>query len=148
MRKPILPPTYFVLAVVLVLALRLLLPGPRWIPFPLSLIGAVPILAGVVMNLVADRQLKIHETTVKPFLPSTALVTDGAFARSRNPMYAGMALILLGLALLLGRPAPLFVAPLFACWMDRLFIRKEEEDLARQFGPAFEAYRKRTRRWI
>ncbi len=148
MKKPILPPTYFILAIVLVLALHFLFPIARWIRLPWSLVGAFPVFVGVVLNLVSDRQLKSRGTTVKPFLPSTALVVDGVFGYTRNPMYLGMVLILLGFAVLLGSFTPLLVAPLFGWRMDARFIRREEEDLAAQFGSAFDAYRGRTRRWI
>lgn len=83
--------------------LHLLWPIYRYLHFPLSLVGLVPIALGAFLNVVADRQFKRHETTVKPFEDSSALITVFPFSISRNPMYLGLTLVLLGVALLFGR---------------------------------------------
>jgi protein-S-isoprenylcysteine O-methyltransferase Ste14 len=63
-------------------------------------------------------------------------------------MYLGMALGLSGVALLLGAVTPLLVIPVFVLLVSRRFIAVEERMLAATFGQAFDAYRRRTRRWI
>jgi protein-S-isoprenylcysteine O-methyltransferase Ste14 len=55
----------------------------------------------VVLNILADTQLKRRKPTVKPFQPSTALITEEIFGVSRNPMYLGMVWILIGLGICL-----------------------------------------------
>lgn len=65
-----------------------------------------PLIFGVALNISADRMFEQHKTTVKPFEESTALVTDGVFRFSRNPMYLGMVLILSGVVLLAGSTTP------------------------------------------
>lgn len=85
---------------------------------------------------------------MNPFERSSALVTGGVFRITRNPMYLGMALIVLGAALLLGSATPLAVVILLALLLDRAFISPEEEMLADTFGDQFQEYRGRDRRWI
>ena len=111
-------------------------------------IGLVPIAAGVWLNLAADRAFEELGTTVRPLERSSALATGGVFRLSRNPMYLGMILMLIGVALLLGALSPLLVAAGFAAIIDTRFVPAEEQMLAETFGDAWTAYRDRTRRWI
>ena len=85
---------------------------------------------------------------MQPFEGSSCLVTDGLYRFSRNPMYLGMVLILLGVALLLDSLTPLWVIALFVGWIHSQFIRHEEEMLFAQFGQDWLEYKARVRRWI
>lgn len=143
-----LPPAFLGLALVAMAALHLVLPAARLIPFPFTLVGLVPLAIGIALNLVADYAFKARGTTVKPFEQSSALVTDGVFAITRNPMYLGMALLLMGVALLLGTLTPFLVVGLFVVLIDRRFIAVEERMLAETFGEEWQAYRRRVRRWL
>jgi protein-S-isoprenylcysteine O-methyltransferase Ste14 len=102
----------------------------------------------LVINLVADKAFKKHNTTVKPFEKSTALITDGAFKLSRNPMYLGFVFILLGIAVFMGSLAPYVVIPVFMVSMDIVFVRIEERMLENTFGESWVEYKKKVRRWI
>ena len=108
----------------------------------------MPVLVGTVLNLWADRLFKEHGTTVKPFEPSSALVTWGVFRIGRNPMYLGMTLALLGVAVLLGSLTPLAVVVGLAILFDLIFILPGERMLGATFGEEFRAYRERVRRWL
>ena len=72
-----LPPTYLLLTMAVMVVLHLLFPLKKLAPYPTNLLGCIPLLAGIALNLMADRALKAYETTVKPFQGSTALVTTG-----------------------------------------------------------------------
>jgi len=143
-----LPPTYFLLALVAMPALHLVWPLLRYWEFPINLIGLVPLACGIVLNVVADRQFKHHQTTVKPFEKSSALVTAFPFSFSRNPMYLGITLMLLGVALHFGTVSPLVPVAAFAILMDLYFIRVEERMLADSFSHDWEKYRSLVRRWL
>jgi protein-S-isoprenylcysteine O-methyltransferase Ste14 len=143
----IMPTTYLLLAMLAMIGVHLTYPHPRLLASPWVLVGILPILAGIALNLVADRALHRSGTAVKPLAESTALVTTGAYAVSRNPMYLGFVLILVGVGLLLGSAPPFAVVPIFAVFVDRVFIALEERKLAGRFGPDWEAYVRRTRRW-
>ncbi|MBN1890783.1 MAG: isoprenylcysteine carboxylmethyltransferase family protein [Thermoflexales bacterium] len=96
------------------------------------------------------RALKLGRvlSVAKPFHASMALITDGAFRITRNPMYLGFVLALIGAALLLGSLTVWIIVPLFAVLMDRLFITSEERMLKSAFGQAWLEYKARVRRWI
>ena len=106
--------------------------------------------AGVAVNVAALWAFRRHRTTVNPLRPdnATALVTDGIFAWTRNPMYLGMTLVALGAALWAGRPL-MFLAPVLVFAVANFFfIPFEEAKMRRQFGEQFDGYTKRVRRWI
>jgi protein-S-isoprenylcysteine O-methyltransferase Ste14 len=144
----ILPPTYFLAAIALTMVLHFLAPLGAPIPFAWRFTGLLPITAGIVLNVAADRQFKRLRTTVKPFQTSTALATDGVFRLTRNPMYLGMVLIIAGIALLEGTITPWLVVAALAVVLDRLFIAPEETMLKKTFGYAFQQYCQRVRRWL
>jgi protein-S-isoprenylcysteine O-methyltransferase Ste14 len=146
--RPILPPAYFLASIALMAALAFALPIAEIDAWPWRAAGLVPIAAGVWLDLAADRAFKARGTTVKPFERSSALVTDGVFRITRNPIYLGMTLILVGIAMLIGSLSPFLVCLGFAALIDWRFIRVEERMLAERFGGAWTAYREKTRRWI
>lgn len=146
--KSVLPPTYLFVAIVLILALHFLLPGAHIIGLPWNVLGVIPLVAGIIMNLMADRAFKKAGTTVKPYQESVALITNGVFRVSRHPMYAGFVLILLGIAILLGSVTPYGVIIIFAVLVDVIFIRIEEHMLEETFGETWLTYKKQVRRWL
>ena len=146
--RRILPPTYLMLALVVMVGLHFLLPVATLIPWPWRLVGIVPLGAGIMLNLIADRAFQRAGTTVKPFQESSALITSGVYRFSRHPMYLGIVLILLGVACLLGSLAPFVVVPVLGLLLDRHFIGVEERMLEEKFGAPWLEYRARVRRWI
>jgi protein-S-isoprenylcysteine O-methyltransferase Ste14 len=144
----VMPPVYFFAAVVLTIAMHLVVPLAVPIPLAWRFIGLLPIAAGVLLNIAADQQFKRHGTTVKPFQRSSALVTNGVFRLSRNPMYLGMVFIVAGIALLEGSISPWIVVAALAFVLDRVFIVPEEKMLKETFPDAFDKYSQRVRRWL
>jgi protein-S-isoprenylcysteine O-methyltransferase Ste14 len=90
------------------------------------------------------------KTTVNPMKPenSAALVSSGVYRITRNPMYVGMAFILLAWAVYLASPWALFGPLAFAAYITRFQIQPEERVLAARFGAEFARYRVRVRRWL
>jgi protein-S-isoprenylcysteine O-methyltransferase Ste14 len=78
----------------------------------------------------------------------SAVVTTGPFAFTRNPMYLGMVLCLLGWAVLLGSLVPFVVVPAFFALLHCRFVLREEPFMAERFGQEYESYRERARRWL
>lgn len=114
---------------------------------PLAVLVA---LAGLTLMAVAAWTMFRARTTVNPLRPerATRLVTHGVFARSRNPIYLGDALILAALALAFGNWLAFLLLPLFVVFIDRLQIAPEERALERLFGDEYRAYCARVRRWL
>jgi protein-S-isoprenylcysteine O-methyltransferase Ste14 len=147
-RRRTLPPTYLLGAILAITALHFLFPLKHIVSWPWSIVGVLPLLAGLVLNLAADVALKKHATTVKPFEASSYLVTSGAYRVCRHPMYLGFTLILVGLAVLMGSLTPLMVIPVFVVLMETIFIRAEERMLEGRFGDTWRSYTETVRRWI
>jgi protein-S-isoprenylcysteine O-methyltransferase Ste14 len=146
--KRMLPPTYLLLGIATMAALHILLPVAQVLVLPWRLLGLLPLLLGLALNVVADRQFKQAKTTVKPFQRSSALVTNGAYRICRHPMYLGFVLILSGMAILTGSLSPFVVVPAFAVLVEVVFIREEERMMAAEFGDAWLAYKEKVRRWL
>ncbi len=100
-----------------------------------------------VSGLVSFRRAR---TTASPLRPDKAssLVASGIYRYTRNPMYLGMLLVLVGWAVYLARPWALLVLPVFVIYMNRFQIGPEERVLGGIFGGEFANYRRRVRRWL
>ena len=146
--QKIMPTTYLLIAMLVLFAIHFLFPGKVIIPPLWNLLGIIPLGIGVAINLAADSAFHKTGTTVKPFQESSALLTSGAFRISRNPMYLGFVLILVGVAILLRSSTPYLVIIAFAIFIDRVFITVEESMLAQKFGSSWVEYKQKTRRWM
>ena len=135
-------------AVLLALGFHFVLPVPQVVPGVWRLLGILPVVLGIAISYMAEKQFHQAGTTVNPFAESSRLVTEGLYRVSRNPMYLGMVLVLLGIAILLGSLIPFLVAFIYAGWLHRRFIRREEQMLSTQFGQDWLEYKARVRRWI
>jgi protein-S-isoprenylcysteine O-methyltransferase Ste14 len=142
------PPVYLFISLACMVLLNLFIPVYQLIPYPWNATGIIPMALGMALNIIADKAFKQTGTTVKPFEVSTVLVTSGAFRYSRNPMYLGMAMILTGVAFLLGSLSPFIIIPIFAITMERVFIDTEEKMLEEHFGNKWKQYKANVRRWI
>ena len=113
-------------------------------------LAALVALAGLGLMALAAWTMWRARTTVNPLRPERAahLVTSGVFARSRNPIYLGDALLLAALAVGLGNALNFLLLPLFVAIIDRLQIAAEERALQRLFGDEYRAYCARVRRWL
>jgi len=109
--------------------------------------GALVALGLVVMTL-AVRAFRAAGTNVETPKPATALVTDGIYARSRNPMYVALALLFAGIGVLANSGwLALLLVPYVAVLRVGV-IAREERYLERKFGQRYRAYRARVRRWL
>lgn len=117
-------------------------PGRRAAAIVVGLAGATVALLGMISFRRAD-------TTINPLNPAktSALVVTGIFRVTRNPMYAGLLLVLTAWALQLSNFVVLAFPVLFVLYMNRFQILPEERFLAAKFGSDFAAYCQRVRRW-
>jgi protein-S-isoprenylcysteine O-methyltransferase Ste14 len=83
-----------------------------------------------------------------PVRPATALITEGPFRFTRNPLYLSLALLYLGIALGLGVLWPIVLLPALMLLVQQLVVLREEAYLESRFGDAYRTYRKRVRRWL
>ncbi len=146
--KKIYPPTIFYTLAISNIILWMVLPTENLFTFPINLIGLIPVIIGIVINLWTDIHFKRNDTTVKPDgIPST-LIISGPFALSGHPMYLGMGLILFGEAIVLGSLASFLIPIIFIIIIEKLFIPIEERTLITWFPDEYGEYQKRKRKWI
>ena len=116
----------------------------------LTLLSYVLFLLGFGILFSAALSFKEHKTTINPIKIETAssLVVSGIFNYSRNPMYLGMALILLGLSLKFNLIGGLIFTTLFILFITNFQIKPEEKAMQKIFGEEFLSYKNRVRRWL
>ena len=115
-----------------------------------TLLGYITIVAGLIIIFVAAKQFKAANTTINPTKPETAsvLVSNGVFSYSRNPMYLGMLIIIIGFSIIHNLIAIIVFMPLWIIYMINFQIIPEEEAMKILFEEEFLNYSKKTRRWI
>jgi len=148
MKKKVMPPTYFIILLLLSIGLHFISPIKRLIYSPYTYLGIILIIFGIAINIWSDSLFKKSKTTVKPYENPTKFETSGPFRISRHPMYLGMVAVLLGVAILLGSLITFVFPILFIVLMEILFIPPEEKNLERVFGNEYTTYKNKVRRWI
>lgn len=111
-------------------------------------VGALITALGLGLTFAGVAAVIRHRTTIVPHRPVATLLTRGAYRLSRNPMYTGLAIAYLGLAMLLDSWWPLMLWPLVILAVRHLVIRPEEQYLTQRFGPTYNDYTTRVRRWL
>jgi protein-S-isoprenylcysteine O-methyltransferase Ste14 len=122
--------------------------GPSGAPLWAQIAGMVALVLGVALATWGSIVFRIAMTPIIPMFPATTLVTDGPYRFTRNPMYVGMTVGYVGLAVTLNTVWPLILLPLVLYLLIRFVVRREEAHLTEKFGEAYEAYRRRVRRWV
>ncbi|WP_257656700.1 methyltransferase family protein [Parapedobacter lycopersici] len=139
------PDLYFFVFIALSFLFHYLCPVLTVISF--SWVGIAFIIIGAVIVALTNSILLKKRTSVNPFDSPSSLITSGPFRWSRNPIYLGMTLALLGIAILLGSLSPFIFPLVFTIIIDRSFIQNEESKLEKLFGKEYLAYKKRVNRW-
>ena len=105
---------------------------------------------GMSLGFMGVTQFRKAQTTPNPqaLEKVSSLVTSGIYRYSRNPMYLGLVLILLGWAFYLSHFLAFVLLPVFILYMTRFQIQPEEQMMARKFGKTYQAYLNKVRRWI
>ena len=147
MRK-ILPPILFMVAIMLMVMVHIVLPVTQLIHPPYQWFGIVIICIGLGISTWHNRLFDRIGTNIYTFKEPGVFVTEGLFQISRNPMYLGFVLSLIGVSILLGSLAPFTVVALFVSITDRWYISFEERAMAEKFGQTYLDYKRRVRRWI
>ncbi|KPV49792.1 hypothetical protein SE17_30610 [Kouleothrix aurantiaca] len=142
------PPFLYVIVFGIALLLNWLVPLAT-LPLTFGRVAALAlVLAGVLLMIWSNVLFRRAHTSLVPVKPSSALVTDGVYRLTRNPMYLGLLLVYLAAALWFSIIWALILAPLLVVAMQRMVIGKEERYLERRFGDEYRQYRAQVRRWI
>ncbi len=142
------PPLYYLAGLLAGLALEIAFPidgPPTWVRIAVGVLGLT---AFLYLDGGATLRFGRAGTNVIPWKPASALVTDGPYGITRNPMYVGMACLYVAIAVATGLIWALILLPLVLLAVDRLVIAKEEPYLERLFGEPYLDYKRRVRRWL
>jgi protein-S-isoprenylcysteine O-methyltransferase Ste14 len=138
------PPLIATAAVVLGLLLDRLAPlyviGTLLTGWPRIVIGALVAIAGGALALAGERRFKAVGTNVPPWKPALNLASDGIYAHLRNPMYAGLMLLVAGIGVGLGSDWMLVMLIPTALVLHHGVVLREERYLARRFGEPYRVY--------
>lgn len=144
----IVPPVWLLVTMVLMYLAAGVVPLLWLLPESLMPLGQVLVFCGFSLTYYAARLFRKAKTPLKPFVPVKAVITDGPFRYSRNPVYLGMFILLAGWAVYLRALSPwLFVAAFI--WAIRThWVLKEEVQMERQMGEPYLKYKREVRRWL
>ena len=148
MRKILLPPILLILCLFGMIALDRFGNPNVFMEGSATSIGYFIGLIGIGLPIWGAQIFKQRETNILPYLDPDKIVTEGPFKFSRNPMYLGMLLVLLGGTIKLGILEGFLFTGLFFAVANWWYIPFEEEKMKAAFGTAFDDYCTQVRRWI
>ena len=142
------PPLIYLTVFLVALGLQRVLPLPA-IPKMIGFaVGPIIIAAGIAFAAWSVGLFRRAGTSLIPIKPTTALIINGPYHFTRNPMYLSLLSVYVGAALMMRTLWALLLLPLVIVAVHYLVIRKEEQYLQRKFGEAFLSYKGSVRRWI
>jgi len=142
------PPIIALLYILIAIALGFLKPIGLPVSRLIGNIGFAITCMGFLCGLFAFVEFRKANTTLDPHGAVARVVSSGIYRFSRNPIYLGFLLIVIGLPLYCGSYWGLILAPFFILTMNGLVIEREEAYLEKKFGGTYTAYRSRVRRWL
>ncbi|MFA5075960.1 MAG: isoprenylcysteine carboxylmethyltransferase family protein [Patescibacteria group bacterium] len=141
------PPNYFYLSLIISVLFFYFIPSANLINFPYNSIGLILVIVGFYLIIRSWLLFRKHQTP-ESFADSTRLVIENLYRFSRNPMYLGGVISLLGLAIFLGNLISLLTPVVFFLVTNFMFIPYEEEKMIKTFGQEYLNYKNKTRRWF
>lgn len=152
MQRPSLipPPVWMLIVGITMWELNRRWPIVTVIPAPWNRLGWCVMVVAFIAPFAAISQFGQAGTTVNPHRPeeTSALVTGGVYGWTRNPMYLGLMIVLIGWATRLGSLSPFAGPVIFVPLIERLQILPEEHVLRARFGKEYEDYCARVNRWL
>jgi protein-S-isoprenylcysteine O-methyltransferase Ste14 len=145
------PPPVLALCLTLLMWFTSSLVPPLAVPFGVRVgVALALVLIGQSISVSGIVSFRRAKTTINPIKLSAAssLVSSGVYRFTRNPMYLGLLVTLIGWAVFLSNPLALLAAPLFVLYINRFQINPEERVLSSLFGAEYASYKSRVRRWL
>ena len=147
--KTKIPPPIIALVMIAIIYLSSLIIEPITFNYQ-TLISILVVVIGLACAIPSFRLFAKYKTTISPFTPSetSALVTDGMYRYSRNPMYLGLVFLTIAATIFFGTWLGVVIVVAFIFLLNFLQIIPEEEALLDIFGEEYVEYQKKVRRWI
>ena len=146
--KYIHPPIVAMFYIIVGILLGRFISIPLAIPSVIKNIGLALIFIGFLCGVGAFLEFRKAKTTVNPHGSVSSIISSGIYRFTRNPIYLGFLLMVIGFPLAYGSWWGIIVAPFFVISMNRLVIEKEEAYLEKKFKEQYTSYKSRVRRWI
>jgi len=147
-KRKIIPPVYLAITLALMWLMHHYSPFYQLTAPPMAYLAIIPVFLGIIMAAISAGMFRLAETGIEPFEKATTLVTAGFYRYTRNPMYMGMFMMLLGVGFLLGSVGALLPVPLFILVIRNHFVQGEERFLEAAFGLHYLQYKSKLRRWL
>jgi protein-S-isoprenylcysteine O-methyltransferase Ste14 len=106
------------------------------------------VVIGFLFGLAAFLEFRRARTTLDPHGSVASIATSGVYRFSRNPIYVGFLLMVIGIPLNSGTYWGAVLAPIFFLLCNRLVVEREEAYLEKKFGDVYTSYKSRVRRWL
>ena len=146
--KNIHPPFVALFYIVVTMVLQRFVPIPFVVPTFLRNTGLALTFIGFMLGVGAFIEFRKARTTLDPHGTVKTLVMDGVYRITRNPIYLGFFLMVVGFPLNSGSFWGIVAAPFYATTMSRLVIEKEEAYLEKKFKGQYNSYKSSVRRWL
>jgi protein-S-isoprenylcysteine O-methyltransferase Ste14 len=142
------PPLVAVIFIVLAYIVGRLVRLPLTAPSVVRNIGLLLAFVGFLLGVGAFLEFRKARTTLDPHGSVKQVVTSGIYRFTRNPIYLGFLLMVIGLPLTSGIYWGIVLAPFYMMAMNRLVIEREENYLEKKFRDQYTSYKSRVRRWL
>lgn len=146
--KSLIPPVLVVLCLVGMTLIHFLASPEHILSYPYNLIGLPLIAVGILVGISVGRLFKRGHTEIHTFKEPKKLITSGLFRYSRNPIYVGFTILLIGFAICFGSPISFLFPFLFWIVANYWYIPFEERNMQRKFGASYADYRSSVRKWL
>ena len=142
-------PVLLAIAIVITIVLQRLVTLPFFLPvLPSRILGAILVLLGLSLGFPAFRGMLKARTSPNPHRPTNALVFEGTYRLTRNPMYLSMLVIYAGISIFFQNPWFILFLPILGWLFTAWVIIPEEQYLERKFGAEYLDFKSRVHRWI
>jgi len=142
------PPIVALMFIAIAYFLGRFVPLPMIAPMVLRNVGLLLTFLGFLLGIGAFIEFRKARTTLDPHGSAKQVVTSGIYRFTRNPIYLGFLLMVIGLPLNSGLYWGFLMAPLYMMTMTRLVIEREEAYLEKKFKDQYTGYKSRVRRWL
>ena len=141
-------PILLAITILITVLMQCLVPLPFLPSLPSRLIGTILFLGGFSIGIPAFRGMLKAKTSPNPHRPTNALVFEGTYRITRNPMYLSMLVIYAGISIFFQNPWFILFLPILAWLFTTWVIIPEEKYLEQKFGADYLNFKARVRRWI
>lgn len=146
--KKVIPPVLFIFCILLIIGLNFLKPENKSLASPIYYMGIILTISGLAITVSIRKLFDKIDTEIHTFKKPRQLVQSGLFKVSRNPIYLGFTISLIGVWILTGNLIGFVGVLTFFLFSNFWYIPYEEKMMEKKFGSEYKSYKSKVRRWI